>query len=139
MPTHGVIPVAEHLRRIPPAQSPTVRAARRTVKAAAPKAKEIAYRGGPPRSSRTMWKIIRYVVDEAQVVAIGTFPEYVSLFFSRGRELDDGSGLLEGGGKEHRFIGLRAPADAERPAVRRVVRRAFALAGSSSTSRPRRS
>ena len=48
------------------------------------------------------------------------------MFFPRRRELD-GSGLLEGGGKEFRFITLRSPADAERPAVRRMVRRAFKL------------
>ena len=128
MPTAEGIPVSEHLSKISPAVRPTVQAARRTVKAIAPKAKETTYRSAPPRSRRTMWKIIRYVVDGAQVVAIGTFPEYVSLFFSRGRELDDGSGLLEGAGKELRFIRLRAPADAARPAVKRIVRKAFRTA-----------
>jgi hypothetical protein len=117
MPTPAVIPVADHLKRIPPALRPTVQAARRTVKAIAPKAAEVAYRSWP----------IRYVVDDAYVVAIGTYPEYASLFFFRGRELDDGSGLLEGAGKELRHIKLRAPADAERPAVKRMVRRAYTL------------
>jgi hypothetical protein len=63
------------------------------------------------------------------VVGIGTFRTYASMFFYRGRELDDDSGLLEGGGKDARFIRLHVPADAERPAVRRLVRKAFALAG----------
>ena len=58
---------------------------------------------------------------------IGTFPTYASLFFYRGRELDDGSGLLEGGGKDMRFIRLRSPADAQSPATKRMVRRAFTL------------
>jgi len=76
-----------------------------------------------------MWKIIRYVAADAPVVAIGVFPTYVHLFFFRGRDLDDDSGLLEGGGKEMRSIRLRAPADAERPAVKRIVRQAFKLGG----------
>jgi hypothetical protein len=123
------IPVSEHLKKIPPAMRPTVQAARRTVKAVAPSAKEISYGGQPPRTSRYMWKLVRYAVDGANVVGIGTFPSHASLFFYRGRELDDASGLLEGGGKEMRFITLRAPADAQRPAVKRMVRKAFRLGG----------
>ena len=76
-----------------------------------------------------MWKLLRYAIDDAYVVAIGTFPDHVSVFFPRGRELDDGSGLLEGGGKQLRFLRLRAPADATRPAVKRLVRKAFTLEG----------
>lgn len=122
------ITVSEHLRKIPPAVRPTVRAARRTVKAVAPKAKEITYRSRPPRSNSSMWKIARYVVDDEQVVAIGTYSNHASLFFFRGREIDDRSGLLRGAGKELRYVTLRAPADADRPAVRRILRRAFRLA-----------
>jgi len=59
-----------------------------------------------------------------QVAGIGTFPTTVSLFFRRGGELDDESGLLEGTGTA-RFIRLRTPADAKRPAVRRLLRKAF--------------
>lgn len=129
MPTTAEIPVSEHLRKIPPTVRPMVQAARRTVKAVAPRAREITYRSQPPRSSRAMWKIVRYTVDGANVVGLGTFPRHATLFFYRGRELDDGSGLLEGAGKEMRFITLRAPADAERPAVKRMVRKAFALGG----------
>ena len=75
------------------------------------------------------WKIARYAVDGSNVVGIGTFPDHANLFFYRGRELDDGSGLLQGAGKEMRSITLRAPADAERPAVKRMVRSAFKLGG----------
>jgi hypothetical protein len=73
-----------------------------------------------------MYKICRYVVDDVQVAGIGTFPKYATLFFARGRELDDGSGLLQGTGRA-RFIRLRTPADAGRPAVKRVVKAAFKL------------
>jgi hypothetical protein len=65
------ISVAEQGKRIPSATRPTVQAARRTVRAIAPKAKEIAYQSQPPR--------------------------------------------------------LRTTADAARPDVRRLVRKAFAL------------
>jgi hypothetical protein len=123
------MPVSEHLRQIPPTVRSMVQAARRTVKVVAPKAREITYSSRPPRSSRYMWKIVRYAVDGANVVGIGTFPRHATLFFYRGRELDDGGGLLQGAGKEMRFITVRAPADAERPAVKRMLRKAFTLGG----------
>ena len=123
------ISLSEQLKKIPPTTRPTVKAAIKTVKAVAPKADEITYRSQQPGSSRMMWKIVRYAVDGANVVGIGTFPNHSTLFFYRGRELDDGSGLLEGGGKDSRFITLRSPADAERPVVKRLVRDAFKLAG----------
>jgi hypothetical protein len=129
MAASDAIPVSDHLKKVPPAVRPIVQAARRTVKTAAPKADEISYQSQPPRSSSYMWKIVRYAVDGENVVGIGTFPRHSTLFFYRGRELDDGSGLLEGSGKDSRFITLRSPADAERPAVKQLLRKAFKLAG----------
>jgi hypothetical protein len=129
MPSAAQISLSEQLKRIPPKTRPTVKAAIRTVKAVAPNADEITYRSQEPRSSRMMWKIVRYSVDGANVVGIGTFPNHSTMFFYRGRELDDGSGLLEGGGKDSRFITLRSPADVERPVVKRLVRNAFKLGG----------
>ena len=99
------------------------------VKAVAPKAEEIPYEMAEPRSSRTMWKLYRYAIGGANVVGIGTFPNHSSLYFYRGADLDDGSGLLQGGGKEMRFLTLRTPADAERPEVKRMVEKAFRMAG----------
>jgi len=119
--------VAELIKKVPPAVRPTVQAARRTVKAVAPKATEAVYMSEPPRARTYMWKLLRYEADGEKVVGIGTFTKHSSLFFYRGRELDDGSGLLEGGGKTSRFITLRSPADAERPAVKRMVQKAFRL------------
>jgi hypothetical protein len=128
MPKVAETSVSKHLKKLPPAVRPTVVAARRMVKAEAPMAEEISYRMEPPRSVSMMWKIARYAIGGANVVGIGTFTKHSALFFYRGRELDDGSGLLEGGGKESRFITLRSPADADRPAVKRLVRKAFKLA-----------
>ena len=115
--------------KVPPAMRPTVQTARRTVTAIAPKAEEIGYRGGPPRFPTYMWKLVRYTVDGANVLGIGTFPSHSTIFFYRGRELDDVSGLLKGSGKDSRFITLREPAEAESPAVKRLIRQAFKLGG----------
>jgi Domain of unknown function (DU1801) len=106
----------------------TVAAARSMVKAVAPKAEEIPYEMARPRSSRMMWKLFRYATNGQNVVGIGTFPGHSAIYFYRGIELDDGSRLLAGGGKQMRFIRLDSPADANRPALKSVVRRAFQLA-----------
>ena len=76
-----------------------------------------------------MWKLVRYTVDGANVLGIGTFPTHSTIFFYRGQELDDVSGLLKGSGKDSRFITLREPAEAESPAVKRLIRQAFKLGG----------
>jgi hypothetical protein len=123
------ITLSEQLKKLSPSVRSIVQAARRTVKAAAPSATEITYQSRPPRSSSFMWKMARYAVDGRNVVGIGAFTTYAALFFYRGREVDDGSGLLQGGGKEMRAITLRVPADADRPAVARIVRKAFKLGG----------
>ena len=116
------------MRKLPATVRPIVQSARRTVKAIAPSAKEIPYQSRPPRSSRAMWKIVRYAIDDEYAAAIGTFPTYATLFFPRGRELDDEEGLLEGSGKDFRFMRLRTPGDASGPAARRLLRDAFRLA-----------
>ena len=79
-----------------------------------------------------MWKLVRYAVDGANVVGVGTFSNHSALFFYRGRELDDETGLLHGSGKDSRFITLNSPADAERAAVKRLVKQAFKIARSGS-------
>ena len=121
------IAVSEHIKKVPSTVRPIVQAARRAVKAVAPKADEISYQSQPPRSTTYMWKIVRYAVDGQNVVGIGTFPRHSTLFFYRGRELDDGSGVLEGSGKDSRFVTLKAASDAEHPAVKRLLREAFKL------------
>jgi hypothetical protein len=72
----------------------------------------------PPRSPTYMWKLFLYAVDGATVLGVGTFPKHSTIYFYRGRELDDGSGLLQGTGKESRFVTLRSPADAKLPALK---------------------
>jgi len=124
-----MITVSASLKSVPAAVRPTVKAAIEAVRNVAPKATEIAYQMEAPRSERMMWKIARFAVDGENVVGVGTFPRHSTIFFYRGRELDDGSGLLQGTGKDTRFVTLRSPADVEKPAVKRLLRKAFALAG----------
>lgn len=109
----------------------TVEAARSLVRSVALSAEEIKYGMARPQSSRTMWKLYRYRANGQNVVGIGTFPDHSALYFYRGVELDDGSGLLAGGGKQMRFIRLDSVADTRRRAVRAVVRKAFQLARAS--------
>ncbi|HEY2598664.1 MAG TPA: hypothetical protein VGJ79_09310 [Candidatus Dormibacteraeota bacterium] len=122
------IVLSEQLKKIPSSVRPTVKAALKTVREAAARADEITYRSRSPRSKSAMWKLVRYAVDGANVVGIGTFTEHSTIFFYRGRELDNSSGLLHGSGRDSRFITLSSPSDAERPAVKRLVRQAFKIA-----------
>ena len=138
MPKSDGITVSEQLKRVPPATRPIVQAARRSVKALAPDAKEVAYQSQPPRSKSAMWKLVRYTVGDESVVGIGTFATYATMFFTRGRMLDDGSGFLEGSGKDARFVRLRDPKEAAQPALTRILRRAFA-AGTGSQAQATRS
>jgi hypothetical protein len=122
------ISLSEQIRKIPVATRPIVEAAIKTVNEIAPQAEEITYgMERPPEGSRMMWKIVRYAVDGENVVGVGTFSRHASMFFYRGRELDDASGLLQGTGKNSQFVSLRSPADAEQPAVMKFVRQAFNL------------
>jgi hypothetical protein len=121
--------LSDQLKKLPPSVRAIVQAARRTLKAAAPNATEITSQSPPPRAKSYMWKMVRYAIDGRDVVGIGAFTAYASLVFYRGRELDDGSGLLQGGGKDARFITLRNPADLEQAAIARMIRKAFKLGG----------
>jgi len=121
--------LSDQLKRVPSKTRPTVVAAIKSVKEIAPKATEVPYKSEPPRSPSAMWKLVRYTVDGKPVAGIGTFTNHATLFLYRGREVDDGSGLLRGSGKDTRFITLSSPADAARPAVKKLVRAAFRLGG----------
>jgi hypothetical protein len=121
--------LAGQVDKIPARVRPIVRAAIRSVKEVAPQATEIPYQMEQPRSSRMMWKLVRYAVDEKNVVGIGTFADHSTMFFYRGRELDQGKRVLQGTGKDTRFLTLRTPADASSAEVKRLLRRAFRLGG----------
>lgn len=122
--------MSAQIKKLPPAVRPIVEAARRTVRAAAPSVEEIPSGNPQPKAATYMWKLVRYRANGQDVVGIGTFIRHSALMFYRGRELDDGSGLLQGSGKDTRFITLKSAADADKSAVKALVRKAFRLAGS---------
>lgn len=124
MPKSAEYTVDQQFARVPAETRPLVEAARRAVHNAAPHATEVAYQSGQPSNPSTMWKLARYTVGGESVIGIGTFRRHSALFFQHGVELDDPSGLLEGGGKEARSVTLRTPADAERPAMADLIRQA---------------
>ncbi len=121
--------MSDHMKQAPAATRPILTAARRLIKAAGPKADEIPYQSKPPKSASAMWKLARYALESGNVVGLGTFSRHSTIYFYRGRELAGGTDLLQGSGRDMRFITLRSPADVERPAVKKLVRAAFRLGG----------
>lgn len=128
VPNAREVTLTDQLERVPPRVRPVVKAALDSVRKAAPKsAEEVLYRSSQPRSRSAMWKLVRFTSAGANVIGVGTFPAHATIWFYRGRELDDGSGLLQGSGKDSRFITLRSPADAQTPMLKSLVRKAFRL------------
>lgn len=121
----GMSTTADQLKQVPERTRPIVEAAVEAIREVASGAEELAYDMGPPRSKSMVWKLVRFAVGGENVVGVGTLTAHSMIFFYRGRELDDGSGLLQGGGKEMRFVRLDSPADARRPAVRKLLKKAF--------------
>jgi hypothetical protein len=119
--------MTDHLRLTPPTIRATALAARKAVREAAPAATEIAYQSKPPRLKGAMWKLARYVVGDTDVAGIGVTATHVHVYFYRGAELDDGSGLLTGRGKTMRSVKVSTPRDAASPELKRLLRRAFEL------------
>ena len=69
-------------------------------------------------------KIIAYGYDRTYkglVCAIAPQKTYVNLMFSRGADLADPAGLLEGTGKRARHIKVRKQENAERPELRALL------------------
>jgi len=60
------------------------------------------------------------------VFSISPMKEYVQLYFLRGTELSDPDELLEGTGKKLRHAKIHNAADLQRPALRRLMKRAVA-------------
>jgi len=120
--------LSEQLKSLPADVRPIVEAARRLVVSAAPRVVvERPTNNKRPASPTYMWKLVRYAVDKEDVIGIGTFSKHSAIWFDRGRELDDPSGLLEGSGKNSRFVSLRSVADAQTPALKNLVKQAFQL------------
>jgi hypothetical protein len=61
------------------------------------------------------------------IVSVAGFPRGVSLYFTHGAKLDDPDGLLEGGGRQGRFIRLERAAQLKDPRVVALLNAARAL------------
>src|SRR5262245_34974498 len=106
-------------KALPSKVQPMVRAAIKSVGEIAPaSATEVPYKTAQPRSKSMMWKLVRYAIDGENVVGVGAFSEHATMFFYRGRELDEGKGVLQGSGKDTRFLTLRTPAEASSAEVK---------------------
>ncbi|HKC20397.1 MAG TPA: DUF1801 domain-containing protein [Candidatus Dormibacteraeota bacterium] len=116
------------INEVPAAVRPIVEAAVDTIHEVAPHAEEIAYDMAAPKSKTMVWKLVRYAAGGENVVGVGTLTGHSMIFFYRGRELDDPAGVLQGGGKEMRFVRLDSPDDARRPEVKRLIKKAFQAA-----------
>jgi hypothetical protein len=122
-------PMPARVANVAPAARPIVRAAIETIRDVAPdSADEVEYEMDAPRSTRMMWKLVRYRAGGENVLGVGTFADHSTMFFYRGRELDAGKGVLQGSGKDTRFVTLRSAADAKSVAIRKLIREAFRLA-----------
>jgi hypothetical protein len=75
-------------------------------------------------------KLIGYGYDRSYkglVCGIALQRSYVNLMFSRGVDLPDPEGLLEGTGKRARHVKIQSEADLENPAVASLLRAALEL------------
>jgi hypothetical protein len=61
------------------------------------------------------------------ICVIMPYTSHVNLGFSRGAQLPDPKGLLEGTGKSARHVKIRTAADLEKPAVRALLKSAVAV------------
>lgn len=103
-----------YIAKVDPALAPVMRAARATIRRAAPRLQESICMGMPH------WR------GEAWVCYLADYSEHVNLGFYQGALLKPRA-LLEGTGKRLRHVKLRTPADARRPAVGALVHEAAAL------------
>jgi hypothetical protein len=62
------------------------------------------------------------------VFSIALYPRWVSLFFAKGAKLDDPEGLLKGSGNAMRHVVLTGADVLDRPALRKLMKAALALA-----------
>ncbi|MBV9929420.1 MAG: DUF1801 domain-containing protein [Alphaproteobacteria bacterium] len=109
------------LARYPPAVAETAAAVRRTLLDVFPAIEEtpdesagvIGYGDGPGYKG-----LVATIILSKKGVKLG---------LSGGASLPDPDGLLAGSGKVHRYVEMACPADADRPALRRLIEAARAV------------
>ena len=63
------------------------------------------------------------------ILSVASYPQWVTLFFFRGIDLPDPTGILEGDGAQVRSVRLQPPGKLHEPAVQALVAAAKAAAG----------
>ena len=114
--------VQELLRGYDPEVRDLALGARELILRLAPEACEKVYVG---------WKTIGYSRAggmKDQFCAIGPQGTYVSLYFNRGADLPDPSGLLEGTGKKMRHVNIRAAREIRSKPLASLIKAAARLA-----------
>ena len=59
------------------------------------------------------------------ILSVAGYPKWITLFFAKGRTLQDPAGLLQGDGSIIRSIRLGSPEDLDRPEVRALIAQAI--------------
>ncbi|NLG74535.1 MAG: DUF1801 domain-containing protein [Chloroflexi bacterium] len=120
-----ITPPSSELESFLSQYSPGVRelalAARRAVLAALPGAVEMV---DPPS------KIVAYGYGKKYadlICSIAPYSGHVNVIFSRGVDLPDPQGVLEGSGKRARHVKIRRPEDAGSPALQELLQAALRL------------
>lgn len=109
--------VEEILDGRPPLVREYVEALRQIVRSAAPRAKEVAYRG---------WRVVAYVGDST-FCYIAPLRNGANIGFHQGVSLSDPDRLLEGTGKNLRHVKIRSPQDLRARSLKALVRQAHRL------------
>ena len=115
--------LATFLSKYTPAMQKTTKAVRKKMRAFFPEALELVY-------NYTSGLVISYGPTERgieAVCAIKVSPEWVTLFFGRGTEMEDPDGLLRGRTKLVREIRLGDASDLDRPAIKKLIRQAIRM------------
>ena len=109
--------------KIAPANQRLIDAARRRLRKRLPMAHELVY-------VYRDWFVITFSPNrqgQAGILAIRASADGVKLFFNRGRELPDPERLLQGSGKQTRWIPLEGASTFARPEVVSLIDAAIAL------------
>jgi len=112
--------IAAFLARYTPAIEAQLRDARTRLRAAFPRGFELVF----DNYNALVFGISPTERSRESFISIAGYPQWVTLFFLRGIDLDDPAGLLEGSGKQVRGVRLKSAADLGLPAIKALITQA---------------
>jgi len=116
----------EFLRRYPPAVQPLTLGARKLIHEELAPCHEHIF--SMPRTVVLAYSATRKVIADG-VCVVTAWRQHVTLGFSRGVDLADPAGILQGAGKAMRHVRLQSLEDVGRPEIRALLRQARKNAG----------